>query len=144
MLTTEVNIWAVIVAAIVHMVVGFVWYSPYFFGKQWIKLMGWNVYTPEGKSGWEKRQKDMNKTWLFTVSSAFIMAYCLAYFMGMFFVETVPGALWMGFIAWFGFIATTSFVNTVFTGKSKKLWAIDNCYPLLSMLIMSVIFVLWQ
>jgi len=59
-------------------------------------------------------------------------------------VETVMDALQVGFIAWLGFIATTSFINTLFTGKSKKLWAIDTCYSLVSMLIMSVIFVLWQ
>jgi len=140
----DINTGAVLMAAAVHMAIGFVWYSPVFFGKAWISLMGFNVDTPEGKVAWEERQKSMSKTWILTVLGAFIMAYALAYFMGMFFVETVMDALQVGFIAWLGFIATTSFINTLFTGKSKKLWAIDTCYSLVSMLIMSVIFVLWQ
>jgi len=144
MIPIEVNIWAVLVAAVAHMVIGFVWYSPAFFGKVWISLTGFNVETPEGQVAWEERQKSMSKTWILTVLGALIMAYALAYFMGMFFVETVTDALQIGFIAWLGFIATTSFINTLFTGKSKKLWAIDNCYPLVSMLVMSVIIVLWQ
>ncbi|OGI18970.1 MAG: hypothetical protein A3J06_04565 [Candidatus Moranbacteria bacterium RIFCSPLOWO2_02_FULL_48_19] len=140
----DINTGAVLMAAVAHMFIGFVWYSPVFFGKAWISLMGFNVDTPEGKVAWEERQKSMSKTWILTVLGAFIMAYALAYFMGMFFVETVMDALQVGFIAWLGFIATTSFINTLFTGKSKKLWAIDTCYSLVSMLIMSVIFVLWQ
>ena len=140
----DINTGAVLMAAAVHMAIGVVGYSPVFFGKAWISLMGFNVDTPEGKVAWEERQKSMSKTWILTVLGAFIMAYALAYFMGMFFVETVMDALQVGFIAWLGFIATTSFINTLFTGKSKKLWAIDTCYPLVSMLIMSVIFVLWQ
>ena len=140
----DINTGAVLMAVVAHMFIGFVWYSPALFGKAWISLMGFNVDTPEGKVAWEERQKSMSKTWILTVLGAFIMAYALAYFMGMFFVETVMDALQVGFIAWLGFIATTSFINTLFTGKSKKLWAIDTCYPLVSMLIMSVIFVLWQ
>ncbi|MDP3957691.1 MAG: DUF1761 domain-containing protein [bacterium] len=143
MIPIEVNMSAVLVAAVAHMFIGFVWYSPAFFGKVWISLMGFNVETPEGKVAWEERQKSMSKTWILTVLGALIMAYALAYFMGMFFVETVMDALQIGFIAWLGFIATTSFINTLFTGKSKKLWAIDTCYPLVSMLVMSVIIALW-
>lgn len=139
----DINIWAVLMAATAHVIIGFVWYSPALFGKVWIKLMGFNVDTPEGKTAWEERQKSMNKTWILTVLGALLMAYALAYFMGMFIVETLGKALFIGFIAWLGFIATTSFINTLFTGKSKKLWAIDNCYPLVSMLVMSVIIVLW-
>jgi hypothetical protein len=140
----DINILAVVVGAVLHMVIGFVWYSPAFFGKQWILLMGWNVETPDGKAEWEKRQKSMSQTWIFSVLGACILAYALAYFMGMFFVETIPEALQIGFVAWLGFIATTSFINALFTGKSKKLWAIDNGYPLVSMLVMSILFVLWQ
>jgi hypothetical protein len=140
----DINVYAVVVGALVHMAVGFVWYSPAFFGKQWTKLMGWNVDTPRGLAEWEKRQKSMGQTWILSVLGAFILSYALAFFLGMFFVDTVTVALQIGFVAWLGFIATTSFINTLFTGKSKVLWAIDNCYPLISMLIMSVIFVLWQ
>lgn len=144
MLSIEVNMWAVLAAAVAHMFIGFVWYSPAFFGKAWIRLMGWNIDTPDGKAEWEKRQESMSKTWAFTVLGALIMAYALAYFMQMFFVETTLDALWVSFIAWLGFIATTSFINVLFTGKSKKLWAIDTCYPLVSLLVMSIIFALWQ
>ena len=38
----EVNYLAVLVAAIVNMVVGALWYSPLLFGKAWMKLTGFN------------------------------------------------------------------------------------------------------
>ncbi len=144
MILIEVNMWAVLVAALAHVGIGFVWYSPYVFGKIWIRLMGFNVDTSEGRAAWEERQKNMGKTFTLTAMGALIMSYVLAYFMEMFFVDTIADAVRIGFIAWLGFIATTSFVTVLFSGKSKKLWAIDNCYPLFSMLVMSVIFVLWQ
>lgn len=144
MILIEVNMWAVLVAALAHVGIGFVWYSPYVFGKVWTRLMGFSVETPEGLAAWEERQKHMGKTFTLTAMGALILSYALAYFMEMFFVDTITDALRLGFIVWLGFIATTSFVGVLFSGKSKKLWAIDNCYPLVSMLMMSVIFALWR
>jgi predicted transporter len=121
-----------------------VWYSPAFFGKAWTKLMGFDVDTVEGKTAWEKREKETQKTWVLTVLGALILSYALAYFVSMFSAVTVADALQIGFVAWFAFIATTSFISTLFAKKSKMLWAIDNCYPLISMLLMSILFVLWR
>ncbi|MDO8656228.1 MAG: DUF1761 domain-containing protein, partial [Nanoarchaeota archaeon] len=37
--TAIINYLAVLVAAIISMIVGAFWYSPYLFGKQWTELM---------------------------------------------------------------------------------------------------------
>jgi uncharacterized membrane protein YpjA len=36
MIVTGVNLWAVLVAAIATMVVGFLWYSPFLFARPWM------------------------------------------------------------------------------------------------------------
>jgi hypothetical protein len=41
--SVDINWIAVIVAAVVNMVVGALWYSPQLFGKQWAKVLGKKV-----------------------------------------------------------------------------------------------------
>ncbi len=36
----DINYWAVLVAAVVSMVIGALWYSPVLFGKLWMKYSG--------------------------------------------------------------------------------------------------------
>ena len=40
----EINLVAVIIASVANMALGYLWYSPTLFGKEWIQLMG---YTKE-------------------------------------------------------------------------------------------------
>ena len=37
---TGINPWAVLVAAVATMVIGFLWYSPILFARPWMRLMG--------------------------------------------------------------------------------------------------------
>lgn len=47
----NINYLAVLIAAIVSMIVGGLWYSPILFGKMWTKAMGWNEETMKEKKG---------------------------------------------------------------------------------------------
>ena len=53
----EINLIAVLLAAVAMMAVGFFWYSPKGFGKQWMQLSG---ITPDKIS--EAKKKGMGKT----------------------------------------------------------------------------------
>jgi hypothetical protein len=56
----QVNYVAVLFAVVASMVVGFAWYSPVLFGKQWMKLMGLTKENMEsakkgdGENVWDK------------------------------------------------------------------------------------------
>ncbi len=50
----NLNLWAILVAAISTMVVGFLWYSPLLFAKAWMKEMG---YDPNDKAKTEEMKK---------------------------------------------------------------------------------------
>ena len=47
MIVMDVNLWAVLVAGIATMVVGFLWYSPMLFARPWMVAMG---YDPDDKA----------------------------------------------------------------------------------------------
>lgn len=139
-----VNMWAVLVGAVAHMAIGFVWYAQSVFGKTWCKLMGWNTDTEEGKRDFEERQKKgMGAILAQAFVAAFLLSYILAHFVGI--IEKLGGnpyqlPVWL----WLGFIVTVTYTGTLFSHKSKTLWAIDTFYPLVSMLVMTTLFVMWK
>ena len=54
----DLNLLAVLVAAISTMVVGFLWYSPIMFAKPWMALMG---YDPNDKEKMDKMKDELKK-----------------------------------------------------------------------------------
>ncbi len=139
-----VNIWAVLVGMVVHMAIGFAWYAQGMFGKTWCKLMGWNMDTEAGRQAFEERQKKgMGAILAQAFVMAFLLSYILAHFVGI--IEKFDGnpyqlPVWL----WIGFIATVTYTDALFSRASKTLWVINALYPLVSMLVMTVIFVMWK
>lgn len=134
-LNFNVNWLGVILVVIVSMVLGFLWYSKYLFGKQWMALVGMpQEMTPEMK-------KNMGSIYMRMTLSSFVQAYALAFFIKNMFISNVIWAVVIGFIAWLGFIATTSASEYLFNAKQKPwaLYRINVSYQLVYMLIASVI-----
>lgn len=133
------NYLTVLVAGVVNMVLGFVWYSA-LFGKQWTKFQGWT------KEEMEKKKKESNMGVMYGMM--FVSALVLAYFMSW--VVHLTGASdWMsgamvGGMVWLGFVATTQFANWLFSGKKVGLYFIDTGYYLVSLVIFGVLFALWR
>ena len=74
-MNVEVNYFAILVAGVASMAVGFFWYSPMLFGKPWMKMMG---YTEESM---KKAQKEMGKTYAISFVLALVTAYVLSHVM---------------------------------------------------------------
>lgn len=137
MFETEVNLIAVGTAAIVGMLVGFLWYSPMLFGKQWMKLTG---YTEEDM---EKAKKDMGRVYLISFFASVIMAYVLANLIDFTGALTVMQGMQVGFWLWLGFIATTMITGVLYEGKKIELYLLNVGYQLVSVLAMSAVLVIW-
>ena len=139
-----VNCWAVLVAAIANMVLGFLWYGP-LFGKQWIALMGWNAEQIE--AGKVKMKKDGWKTYLLGFIGSLVMAYVLAHslifasaYLG---ISGISAGMMAGFWSWLGFVAPITLGSVLWEGKSWKLWFLLNSYYLIALLVMGSILALW-
>ena len=132
----EVNYVAVLIAAIVSIVVGFVWYTV-LFGKQWTKLMGFT------KESMEQAKKGMGKTYSISFVLGLVTAYVLFHVMAMseayFGNPPVTTGLMTAFWSWLGFVMPVQATDVLFGGKkSWKLFWINTGYQLASLLAMGV------
>lgn len=136
---TNVNILAVLVAAVLSIVVGAVWYSPALFAKQWMAAQG---YTPEMVEHF--RQKRMVRAYAVSFACYFVMAYVLSLFATYTGATTFVQGLWLGFLVWLGFAAPIGLTGNMFSGKPFAAWVIDAGYQLTYLLIIGVLLTLWR
>lgn len=128
----EINILSVFGAAIINMVVGFVWYSPSVFGRQWVALIG------RSQKDCEDMKKNAYKTYMLSFLGGLIMSYALSIFNYYAQATNIFEGLKTGFWLWLGFVAVVIFNSYLFTRKPVKLCLIDAGYYFLSILSMSV------
>lgn len=116
-----VSIFWILLAVVVYMVLGALWYSPVLFAGAWMKELGKKKADLMGGSPF---------TYMIPALGAAIITLTLAYLgqsLGL--TGWVNGAM-LGFQMWFAFAATTSLTNRVFQGNSMRLFAIDLGYHL--------------
>lgn len=136
-MTFSVNYLAILVAALVNMAVGFVWYGP-LFGKTWMKLVG---ISKEDIAA-QKSKLPMLYGGMFLVTLIFV--YVMAHFVQIGGAATAVDGSLIGFWAWFGFVATTSLGGYTFSGRPLKLWKLENGHHLINFLITGALLAVWQ
>lgn len=130
----DINLTAVLVAAIVNMVLGFLWYSRAVFGGQWIKLMG-------------KKMDDIGApgpAYALTAVGALLQAYIMAHFVQYAAADTIAEGIVTGILLWVAFSGITSATTNLFSGGKWKLWSINNVYFLVVFAINGAILAGWQ
>lgn len=137
----SINYLAVIVAAVVAFIIGFLFHGP-LLGKVWIRLA--NIH-PTGK----EKMSDMYGQMISNFIVNLVTAYALAtvYLFAATSSLTSGPSLWTGlvcaFIVWLGFLATSSLIEVIWMGKSLKLWLFESGSSLVVMLVMGAIIALW-
>jgi hypothetical protein len=134
----DVNYVAVLVAAVVSIVLGMLWYSPALFGKQWMKLVGLTQ-----KDMNKMKKKGMTGSYVGMIISSLVLAYVLAVFIGIAGTTGIAGGLQIGFWLWLGFQATVTLGNVLWAGGPFKLWVLNNSFNLLSVLVQGAIIATW-
>lgn len=132
-----VNYVLVVVAAVATIALGFAWYGPMLFGKQWMRLMG---YTKESM---EAAKKEMGKTYAVSTVGALVMAFVLAVVLKLFGSMTLLGGVKTGFLIWLGFVGPVQMTEVLFGGKKWDLFYINTGYQLASLVVMGAILALW-
>lgn len=130
----DVHWLAVIVAAVVNMGLGYVWYSKSLFGKQWAKLTGRKIEEMSGGS----------TGYGVATVGALVQSWILAHFVIYAGSDTFWRGLVTGFWLWLGFIAITLAMGIVFEGRSWMLWKINAGYFLVILLINGGLLAAWQ
>ncbi len=132
-----INFWAVLIAAIVNIVVGSLWYGP-LFGKMWKGLMG---FTDESMKSMKLSAAHAMVGGLIT---ALVMAYVLNHFAVLTGVVGLDGAWQLAFWIWLGFMMTVSAGSFLWEGKPLKLFLLNAGQQLVSIFLMAVVLVLWK
>jgi hypothetical protein len=131
-----VNYFAVIVAAVAAMAVGFVWYGP-LFGKQWMKLSGKD---PESMKGMKFPVDKMIMQFVASLMTAFFLAE-FAMWVG---AGTLTGVLILAFWVWVGFYATTLLDSVLWEKAPWELYILNVAHRLVSLLVMALIIGAWR
>jgi hypothetical protein len=126
----QVNFFAVFVAAAVSFVVGGVWYSPFVFGKIWMKLIGKKK---------QYLQKGVYGIYLLGFLVNFFMAFMLAQYFQFLHLQGAWNGTFQGFCVGIGFVATNSLLDTLFSGKSVKLYFINTLHQVTNLTLIGAI-----
>jgi hypothetical protein len=136
-MNVEVNYLAVLLAGVVAMGVGFLWYGPMLFAKPWMKLMG---YTAESM---KKDQAKLGKTYTISFVLALVTAYMLSHVMtfseSYMHYDSLTTGLTSALSMWVGFVAPVQATDALFGGKPWKLFWINTGYQLATLLAMGVV-----
>lgn len=137
----NVSIVAVLIAVVANFFFGFLWYTP-LFGKAWAKEIG--MSTDRKPTGGE-----MARGMIFMVIGNFLFAWVLAHNMAVWNPETwglppsdmspAAAAGMAAVFTWLGFYVPTDIGVVAWEGKSWKLFFINTCYHLISLVIAAMI-----
>lgn len=134
MKSVDINYFAVIVAAIVPMALGALWYSPALFARQWMAAAG-------------RTQEELTGAGLGLALSAvcaLITSYLLARVIGWAEANSFVDGVTVGLLVWVGFVATVLAVTTYFGGRPRMLWFINAGYQVVSLMLMGGILGAWD
>ncbi|MAG60702.1 hypothetical protein CL619_02840 [archaeon] len=129
-----VNLVGVLVAAVVGMLFGFIWYSPKVFGVKWMKLAG--ISKRKAK---EAKEKGMFLNMLGGFIGQIVTAAVLSVFLLYAGAGSIAASLVVAFLLWLGFTATTQIGLVLWEQKPWGLFALNGLYSLCNLLIMAIV-----
>lgn len=130
----DINILAVLAAAISTFVLGGLWYSPLLFAKPWQKAAGLS----------DEQVAGGNPVLIF--GGSFVLALVAAFVFAMFLgpAPSLGLGLGAGFAAGLCWVAGSFGINYLFERKSLKLFAINGGYHTLQFTLIGLILGLWH
>lgn len=136
----DINYLAVLAAGVASMVLGFLWYGP-FFGKPWAREMGWAAMTPEQTAEMKRKAgASYAINFIFALVTAYVFAHVLIAFGSDSVSAALVGAAW----TWLGFMLPLHAGKKLWMGKSWTLVWIDSGYSLVNLGLAGVILQLWK
>jgi hypothetical protein len=132
---SDVHPIAVIAAAVASMVIGMVWYSPSFLGKEWMKLSG---VSPKAS------MKGAGKSMVLGFIVELIGAYVLALLVAMLSPPSVPLAALAAILLWIAVGFPVQIGAVLWEQKKPKLFFINASYTLVKVIVIVVILTAWQ
>ena len=130
---------AVIVATLVHFILGGLWYSPLLFGNKFLQIIAW---TPQQLEQIEAQSHA--KELIIAFVTSLVLVYILAHFVQYTKAKNWRGGLETGFWLWLGFVATTQLATVIFEKRPLGLYLINIGYQLVGCTLAGLILAVWR
>jgi hypothetical protein len=134
----KINYPAVLVATIVHFLVGGLWYG-LLFSNKFTELIAWSPEKLQAMQN-QSQVKDL----LIAFISALVLVYILAHFVQYTKARTALDGIQTAFWLWLGFIATTQLATVVFEERKLGLYLINVGYQFVACALAGVILAVWK
>ena len=130
---------AVLVATLVHYILGGLWYSPLLFGNKFIQLIAWSpAQLAEIQS--KSHAKELIIAFLTSVILVFFLAHFVQYTKATSAMAGIQTAFWL----WLGFIATTNIATVLFEQRPLGLYLLNAGYQLVGCSLAGAILAIWR
>ena len=126
--------WAMLVAAIIRMVVGGLWFSPLAFVEPWQKIIGLNQ---------EQMKSGMPRAIAVDAVGSLIMAWVLAHAVAYAQAATLGQGFAVGFFNWLGFVAVVQFTGVLYEQRPMKLFFLQSGFNLIALVLMGALLAVW-
>lgn len=134
---SQINVWAVLVAAVASFMIGGVWYGAVF-AKPWVAL---NRHSEDDIKAMQKKQG--RNFGIFFVGDV-IMAAVIAVLVANIGISSAVGGLVLGLLLWLGIRATISASKNAANNKPMGAFLIDTGHELACLAVMGVIIGAWR
>ncbi len=132
----HLNLLAVLVSAVILWVLGAVWYSPALFAKPWMAALR---ITPD-----PAKKKGLLAGMIASFIGDFILAFVLDHLVLWANAGSWRGGSFIGFLVWLGFFAAPNFPQGIYESRPFKLFAINNGYWLVGLVIIGILLAVWR
>ena len=126
-----INLLAVFVAGVAHMVTGLVWFSPRLFGNAWAELTG-------------KDLKPASRWLVAGVIGHQVIALALAVIVRLAAATTLAGGIAVGLLVWVGFVVTLEVGELIWEKIPFRLFAIRIGNHLMALSVAGAILAIWR
>jgi len=126
-----VNWLAIIIAAIANMIIGFLWYGTWAFGKSWMTL--------SGRTMGEGFPAGPGPLYAMTAAAAIVQAITMSWFVSQTGANSGAAGAIIGLYVGLGFVATAMFAEVLFAGRHPRLFAITAGYSVVAAIAQGII-----
>lgn len=130
---------AVIVATLVHFILGGLWYSPLLFANKFLQLINWS---PAKLA--EIESQSHTKELIIAFVTSLVLVYVLAHFVQYTKATTAIAGIQTAFWLWLGFIVTTQAATVIFELRPLGLYLLNIGYQLVGCALAGAILAIWR
>jgi len=132
----HLNLWPVLVSAVILWILGAAWYSPVLFAKPWMAAL--NI-TPD-----PAKKKGLIAGMIASLVGDFILVLALDHVIQWAHARDLHWGAFIGFLVWLGFFAAPSLPQGIYENRPFRLFAINNGYWLVGLIGTGILLALWR